>query len=132
MFWMIPRMHLKMQDAGDLVLSTVVGIIRKCIRRSDILIRYGGDEFLLILPDVEEEIFSKKLKQIRDMVYAAEVPGYTKLCLSVSIGGVLADGETIESAVGRADGLMYQAKNRKNMTVTEKLGIDSAEIKEPS
>ncbi len=62
MFWMIPRMHLKMQDAGDLVLSTVVGIIRKCIRRSDILIRYGGDEFLLILPDVEEEIFSKKLK----------------------------------------------------------------------
>ncbi len=117
-------------NAGDLVLSTVVGIIRKCIRRSDILIRYGGDEFLLILPDVEEEIFSKKLKQIRDMVYAAEVPGYTKLHLSVSIGGVLADGETIESAVGRADGLMYQAKNRKNMTVTEKSGIDSAEVKE--
>ena len=117
-------------NAGDLVLNTVVGIIRGCICKTDILIRYGGDEFLLILQDVDEEIFSKKLKQIRDMVYEAEVPGYARLRLTVSIGGVLADNETIESAVARADGLMYQAKNRKNMIVTEKSGIDSAEAKE--
>ena len=117
-------------NAGNLVLNTVVGIIRRCIRKTDILIRYGGDEFLLILQDVDEEIFSKKLKQIRDMVCEAEVPGYARLRLTVSIGGVLADNETIESAVARADGLMYQAKNRKNMIVTEKSGIDSAEAKE--
>ena len=117
-------------NAGDLVLNTVVGIIRGCIRKTDILIRYGGDEFLLILQDVDEEIFSKKLKQIRDMVCEAEVPGYARLRLTVSIGGVLADNETIESAVARADGLMHQAKNRKNMIVTEKSGIDSAEAKE--
>lgn len=117
-------------NAGDLVLNTVVGIIRGCIRKTDILIRYGGDEFLLILQDVDEEIFSKKLKQIRDMVCEAKVPGYARLRLTVSIGGVLADNETIESAVARADGLMYQAKNRKNMIVTEKSGIDSAEAKE--
>ena len=117
-------------NAGNLVLNTVVGIIRGCIRKTDILIRYGGDEFLLILQDVDEEIFSKKLKQIRDMVCEAEVPGYARLRLTVSIGGVLADNETIESAVARADGLMYQAKNRKNMIVTEKSGIDSAEAKE--
>lgn len=117
-------------NAGNLVLNTVVGSIRGCICKTDILIRYGGDEFLLILQDVDEEIFSKKLKQIRDMVCEAEVPGYARLRLTVSIGGVLADNETIESAVARADGLMYQAKNRKNMIVTEKSGIDSAEAKE--
>lgn len=117
-------------NAGNLVLNTVVGIIRGCICKTDILIRYGGDEFLLILQDVDEEIFSKKLKQIRDMVCEAEVPGYARLRLTVSIGGVLADNETIESAVARADGLMHQAKNRKNMIVTEKSGIDSAEAKE--
>ena len=117
-------------NAGNLVLNTVVGIIRGCICKTDILIRYGGDEFLLILQDVDEEIFSKKLKQIRDMVCEAEVPGYARLRLTVSIGGVLADNETIESAVARADGLMYQAKTRKNMIVTEKSGIDSAEAKE--
>lgn len=117
-------------NAGDLVLNTIVGSIRGCICKTDILIRYGGDEFLLILQDVDEEIFSKKLKQIRDMVCEAEVSGYARLRLTVSIGGVLADNETIESAVARADGLMYQAKNRKNMIVTEKSGIDSAEAKE--
>lgn len=117
-------------NAGDLVLNIVVGSIRGCICKTDILIRYGKDEFLLILQDVDEEIFSKKLKQIRDMVCEAEVPGYARLRLTVSIGGVLADNETIESAVARADGLMYQAKNRKNMIVTEKSGIDSAEAKE--
>ena len=117
-------------NAGDLVLNTVVGIIRGCIRKTDILIRYGGDEFLLILPNVDEEIFSKKLKQIRNMVCEAEVPEYARLRLTVSIGGVLADNETIESAVSRADGLMYQAKKRKNMIVTEQSGIDSAEAKE--
>ena len=117
-------------NAGDFVLNTVVGSIRGCICKTDILIRYGGDEFLLILQDVDEEIFSKKLKQIRDMVCEAEVPGYARLRLTVSIGGVLADNETIESAVARADGLMYQAKNQKNMIVTEKSGIDSAEAKE--
>lgn len=117
-------------NAGDFVLNTVVGSIRGCICKTDILIRYGGDEFLLILQDVDEEIFSKKLKQIRDMVCEAEVPGYARLRLTVSIGGVLADNETIESAVARVDGLMYQAKNRKNMIVTEKSGIDSAEAKE--
>ena len=118
------------RNAGDLVLNTVVGIIRGCICKTDILIRYGGDEFLLILQDVDEEIFFFFLKQIRDMVCEAEVPGYARLRLTVSIGGVLADNETIESAVARADGLMYQAKNRKNMIVTEKSGIDSAEAKE--
>lgn len=117
-------------NAGDLVLNTVVGSIRGCICKTDILIRYGGDEFLLILQDVDEEIFSKKLKQIRDMVCEAEVPGYARLLRLLSIGGDLADNETIESAVARADGLMYQAKNRKNMIVTEKSGIDSAEAKE--
>ena len=117
-------------NAGDLVLNIVVGSIRGCICKTDILIRYGKDEFLLILQDVDEEIFSKKLKQIRDMVCEAKVPGYARLRLTVSIGGVLADNETIESAVARADGLMYQAKNRKNMIVTEKSGIDSAEAKE--
>ena len=43
--------------AGDRVLDTTVQIIRSCIRKSDILVRYGGDEFLLILPDIEEKKF---------------------------------------------------------------------------
>ena len=53
--------------AGDLVLETAADIIRRYVRKSDMLIRYGGDEFLLILPDIQSDIFAAKLKMIQDV-----------------------------------------------------------------
>ena len=106
-------------DTGDVVLITFVNIIKSCTRKTDLLICYGGDEFLLIMPGIKEENFKNKLMQILDEVRKADVPGYGGLRLSASIGGVLSNGGVIEDAIGRADKLMYQAKNRKNMVVTE-------------
>ena len=106
-------------DTGDVVLITFVNIIKNCTRKTDMLIRYGGDEFLLIMPGIKEENFKNKLLQILEEVRRADVPGYGGLRLSASIGGVLSNGSVIEDAIGRADKLMYQAKNRKNMVVTE-------------
>ena len=106
-------------EAGDMVLDTVVQIIKKNIRKSDILIRYGGDEFLLLLPDIKGDAFEIKLHQIQERVHAAAVPGYSQLRLSVSVGGVLSNGEKIEDAIRRADRYMYQAKMTKNNVVTE-------------
>lgn len=106
-------------EAGDIVLDTVVQIIKKEIRKSDILIRYGGDEFLLLLPDIMGDAFEIKLRQIQDRIHTAAVPGYSQLRLSVSIGGVLSQGEIIEDAIRRADKYMYQAKITKNSVVTE-------------
>lgn len=108
---------------GDLVLRAVAEVIRSCIRKTDILIRYGGDEFILILPDVEPEIFTQKLKSIRRKVQEAKVPGYPGLKMSVSIGGVMSEGDTVEEAISRADHFMYMAKNKKNMVVTEENSI---------
>ena len=106
-------------DAGDAVLKTIVLIIRSCIRDADSLIRYGGDEFLLLMPDISREEFEEFLQRIKQKIHESEVPGYTQLNLSVSTGGVLMDGaETVEDAAIRADKLMYRAKNRKNMVVT--------------
>ena len=106
-------------DTGDVVLITFVNIIKNCTRKTDMLIRYGGDEFLLIMPGIKEENFKNKLLQILEEVHRADVPGHGGLRLSASIGGVLSNGRVIEDAIGRADKLMYQAKNRKNMVVTE-------------
>ena len=61
----------------------------------------------------------ERLKKIQEEIHKSQIPGYTKLQLSVSIGGVLTDRETVESAVNRADRFMYQAKIQKNMVVTE-------------
>lgn len=107
-------------QAGDMALYTVVDIIRKNIRKTDKLIRFGGDEFLLVMPEVTEEVFSQKLQLIQESIYNTNVPGYPNLRLSISAGGVLTEGNSIEEAVNRADKLMYQAKATKNKVVTQK------------
>ena len=120
-------------NAGDLVLETVVNVIRNSIRRTDVLVRFGGDEFLLVMPDILEASFQKKLKQIQNEIHAAEVPGYSQLQVSVSIGGVLSTHGTIEDAIHKADQCMYQAKTSKNMVVTESdLQHETQNITNPS
>ena len=110
--------------AGDAALEAMVNAMRKCIRKTDIIIRYGGDEFLLIIPDIAEEDFLGKLQQIQQKIHEVKLPQFSRMKISASIGGVITSDETIEEAVTRADHLMYQAKTQKNMVVTEKNAID--------
>lgn len=106
-------------QAGDMALITAANVIRSNMREEDTLIRYGGDEFLMVLPGIGEAEMDMLLDKICKAVYETEVPGYARLRLSASIGGVITGNEPIENAVGRADRLMYQAKNQKNRVVTE-------------
>lgn len=105
-------------DGGDLVLTTVVNVIRHYIRRTDILVRYGGDEFLLILSGIEKEVFSQKLRMIQEKIHATHIPGFNRRKLSVSIGGVMFTHGRLEEAITKADRLMYMAKGHKNIVVT--------------
>ena len=106
-------------NAGDTALCTVADVIKNSIRRSDRLIRFGGDEFLLVMPGIDEEAFVKKLNGMQQKVNTTVIPGYSNIQLSISVGGVISNAEKIEAAVERADHLMYQAKESKNMVVTE-------------
>ena len=117
-------------DAGDKALKAVVEVIHRHVRKTDKVVRFGGDEFLLLIPDINVDNFTRKLKEIQEEVHAARVPGYSQLKLSVSIGGVLSTGEKLGEAVLRADKFMYRAKQRKNMVViseNEIVGRNSAQ-----
>lgn len=109
---------------GDMVLVTVSNAIRKCIRKGDTFVRYGGDEFVLVFQGIDEEQMLHKLQEIQKKIHRAVIPGYSNLQLSVSIGAVISKNEALEHALGRADRLMYQAKTEKNIIVTESNRVD--------
>ena len=111
-------------DAGDAVLETLVQTIQGAVRGNDILIRYGGDEFLLLMPGIQEHTFFQMLHEILRKINAASVPDYPSIHLSVSIGGTFCENASLEDAIHRADALMYQAKNKKNMVVTSETELD--------
>ena len=115
--------------AGDVALKTVASAIQSCIRSSDLLIRYGGDEFLLVLPGIPGDILQTKLEQISDAVRNAAVPGYPHFRVSLSIGGTIQSiTDPVERIVRRADWLMYQAKGRKNAVMVEVPGHSLAAL----
>ena len=115
--------------AGDLALEAAANAIRSCIRNADLLIRYGGDEFLLVLPGIPSDILQGKLEQICTAAQMASVPGYPHFRLSLSIGGTMqAITDSMENAVRRADRLMYQAKGRKNAVTVEVPGHSLAAL----
>ena len=115
--------------AGDLALKAAANAIRSCIRSSDLLIRYGGDEFLLVLPGIPSDILQGKLEQICTAARNAAVPGYPHFRVSLSIGGTIQSiTDPVEGIVRRADWLMYQAKGRKNAVMVEVPGHSLAAL----
>ena len=95
--------------AGDAALRDIASAIRSCIRKTDILIRYGGDEFLLLFPRMTEEIFLEKKKQIQQAVRSIRMSEFADIQLSVSVGGVCGV-HPITEAIRKADYLMYLDK----------------------
>lgn len=103
--------------AGDAALRLIVSIIHRCIRSTDMLVRYGGDELLLILPDISAEAFVRKLKDINKRLFAAHLPEFEKMHVSAGI--------PISDALLIADKRMYLAKRRKNTVVTADIAPDA-------
>jgi diguanylate cyclase (GGDEF)-like protein len=107
---------------GDEVLAQVASILKECVRGSDHVVRYGGDEFLLILPETNQEGSRVVRERINDRVAewersrrVGDVP------ISVSMGMYLhASGQTAEQDIAEADARMYvekQAVAPRNATV---------------
>ena len=106
-------------DGGDEMLTAAARVMQDAASTDGMVVRYGGDEFLLLLPEAEEEQFPAVLEEIRVRTAALRMREQPGLRLTASIGGVMARDETVADAVLRADRLMYRAKQRKDCVILE-------------
>lgn len=102
-------------SAGDEVLRRLAEILNESIRLSDIACRYGGEEFVLILPDLSAEAAYDRMERLRENVSYLEVY-YQEIALpavtiSIGIVGFPADGDSYEALLLKADQALYRAKN---------------------
>lgn len=99
--------------AGDRILKSFSEILRKFFRDGDLIIRAGGDEFVVIIPnDISKERLEEKLKKLIKEFNTEEDEYFKKYKFSVSIGAVFIDKNNFNLDVdyNRADVAMYQAK----------------------
>ena len=95
-------------DAGDIVLSKAASVIRSCIRSSDVFLRWGGEEFVVVMPESDLLSAKKIAERIRSSIEESENP-FKKI--TVSIGLAEYDKENYQKAIENADDALYEAKH---------------------
>ena len=102
-------------QAGDVALKSLAAILRKTVRDKDSVFRWGGDEFVVILPDASPEVVTIVAERIRA---AVETFGLYSMTVSIGIAKII--NENVGTALAEADKAMYEAKKIKNSISTYK------------
>ena len=119
---------------GDEFLKEFASIVKGVFRESDIVGRYGGDEFFVFMPHATVQLAEKKASQILEGVSKLSVPLDGGIKCSIGISGATPDNNKYTDLLNQADCALYQAKNRgKNCAVVfdESMGDGSFRVKEP-
>lgn len=107
---------------GDLALKLIAEGLLKNIRKSDVLARYGGDEFIIILPELDKEKAKKMAEKLCEVIRKTKLPTkkfVPKVNLTISLGVATypKDGDVEEKLLKKADEALYQAKDSGRNTV---------------
>ncbi len=98
--------------AGDQALRSTADVLRKTLRKSDILCRYGGEEFLVVLPETSIEEASISATRIFTAVQEEGARLDMPLTISIGLAAVRADDAAVEAVLSRADRALYASKLR--------------------
>jgi diguanylate cyclase (GGDEF)-like protein len=101
--------------AGDLMLQAVGGVMKKCVRSADIVCRYGGEEFVIVMPGASAPTVSKCAEEIRARFEALRVMSDDReIQATISLGAAIypLHGSSVDEVFVRADRAMYCAKQR--------------------
>lgn len=97
-------------EAGDHVLQQVGNVLKASIRATDFVARFGGEEFLVLLPETGADGALTIAEKIRLAVAAATLPGIAGVTISIGVSTALPEDSSEDQAVRRADKALYQAK----------------------
>jgi diguanylate cyclase (GGDEF)-like protein len=98
-------------EMGDEVLVAIAHALKSSVRTYDEVCRWGGDEFVVILPGINELGLKKVAEQIRKAVADLQFGQIPNLQISVTIGGSIQLHQTDEYLLARSDAALYEAKN---------------------
>lgn len=111
----------KGHDAGDAVLRSVSKTLQSCMRDVDFVARWGGEEFLAVLPDTDEEGAKLVAERIRGKIEGTQIEtnGNEPFRVTMTLGvAVIQKGENAEQTIARADAALYEGKrNGRNRVV---------------
>jgi diguanylate cyclase len=102
---------------GDEVLRAFGEVLRKACRKMDLPVRYGGDEFILVLPETDVQDVSVIQSRIKDF-FKPISEKYAHVGLSISFGVATSEGKSIEEIMQMADDHLYKNKNALKSMVT--------------
>jgi len=102
--------------AGDNAIRQVTALLENNLRKADVVCRYGGEEFVVILPEIDLGQASKVAEKLRKAVMASVFPGEGKagngrLTISIGVAAFPENGKHAEQILLRADQALYKAKN---------------------
>jgi diguanylate cyclase (GGDEF)-like protein len=101
---------------GDVVLSELCGVVRETLRPPDIIARFGGDEFAVILPHTDRSGACSVAERILNKVSALTIPtdeeGAIRCSISIGVAEYARDAETAHDLIRRADERLYESKRQ--------------------
>jgi diguanylate cyclase (GGDEF)-like protein len=121
-------------EAGDELLKTMVQKIQGELRQSDLMSRYGGDEFVVLLPDTDNEGALLTAERIRERIAAAPLligPNRASISASMGVATYPDNGNEFDRVFEAADSAMYTSKNggKNKVTVAPVAGSGSAPLR---
>lgn len=96
-------------NAGDLVLKSIAKLIKNRIRKIDTLARWGGEEFVILLPDTTVKNAACLAEELRENLSCMYIPGVGHATASFGVAGYC-PGDSVDTLVNKADNMMYEAK----------------------